>query len=50
MPAWPTRFIILFGSGLAIINYLVMAYLDVIHPDESTVDESDAAFRPTPRQ
>lgn len=50
VPAWPTRFIILFGSGLAIINYLVMAYLDVIHPDESAVDESDAAFRPTPRQ
>ena len=50
VPAWPTRFMILFGSGLAIVNYLVMAYLDVIHPDESAVDESDAAFRPTPRQ
>jgi len=50
VPAWPTRFIILFGSGLAIVNYLVMAYLDVIHPDESVVDESDAAFRPAPRK
>ena len=50
VPAWPTRFLILVGSALAIVNYLVMAYLDVIHPDESAVDESDAAFRPTPRQ
>jgi len=52
VPAWPTRFMILFGSVLAIINYLVMAYLDVVHPGDanSAMDESDAAFRPTPRQ
>jgi len=52
VPAWPTRFMILFGSVLAIINYLVMAYLDVVHPGDanSAVDESDAAFRPMPKQ
>lgn len=32
VPAWPTRFIILFGSALAIANYLIMAYLDVMQP------------------
>lgn len=32
VPAWPTRFIILFGSALAIANYLIMAYLDVMRP------------------
>jgi len=52
VPAWPTRFIILFGSALAIINYLVMAYLDVVHPSDADggVDERDAAFRPAPRR
>ena len=32
VPAWPTRFIILIGSALAIINYLVVAYFDVVRP------------------
>lgn len=52
VPAWPTRFMILFGSVLAIINYLVMAYLDVFRPGDPNggVDESDAAFRPAPRR
>ena len=41
VPSWPTRFMILFGSGLACLNYLVMAYLDVFRPDqlETAVDE-----------
>lgn len=29
VPAWPTRFIILIGSALAVLNYLVVAWLDV---------------------
>jgi TRAP-type C4-dicarboxylate transport system permease small subunit len=33
VPSWPTRFMILIGSALATINYLVMAYLDVFHPE-----------------
>jgi TRAP-type C4-dicarboxylate transport system permease small subunit len=45
VPAWPTRFLILVGSVLAIINYLVVAYLDIVRPAGS-VDEDDAAFRP----
>lgn len=52
VPAWPTRFIILVGSALAIVNYLVMAYLDVVHPSDADggMDERDATFRPMPRR
>ncbi len=32
VPSWPTRFIILVGGGLAVINYLVMAFLDLFSP------------------
>jgi TRAP-type C4-dicarboxylate transport system permease small subunit len=41
VPSWPTRFMILFGGGLACLNYLVMAYLDVFRPDQldSAADE-----------
>jgi len=48
VPAWPTRFLILVGSALAIVNYLVMAYLDVVRPGdaEGAADESDTEFRP----
>ena len=34
VPAWPTRFIILIGSALAVLNYLVVAFLDVLAPRE----------------
>lgn len=34
VPSWPTRFMILFGGGLASLNYFVMAYLDVFRPDQ----------------
>jgi TRAP-type C4-dicarboxylate transport system permease small subunit len=34
IPSWPTRFIILLGSGLAVINYLVLAWLDVFGKEE----------------
>ena len=32
VPTWPTRFTILFGSGLATVNYVVLAWLDVFGP------------------
>lgn len=32
IPSWPTRFTILIGSGLAVLNYLVLAFLDVFGP------------------
>lgn len=43
VPAWPTRFMILLGGGLAFLNYLVLAYLDVFRPEElgSEVEDQD---------
>jgi len=43
---------ILFGSALAIVNYLVMAYLDVIRPESTnaTADAADPSFRPVSKQ
>lgn len=40
VPSWPARWTVLIGSGLAVINYLVMAYIDVFKPDllDSEVD------------
>ncbi|MEP1209541.1 MAG: TRAP transporter small permease [Rhizobiaceae bacterium] len=32
VPSWPARWTVLIGSGLAMINYLVMAYIDVFKP------------------
>ena len=45
VPAWPTRFTILFGSTIAFLNYLIMAYLDIFQPEklDSEVDP-DAKF------
>jgi TRAP-type C4-dicarboxylate transport system permease small subunit len=34
VPVWPTRFVILLGSALAILNYLVAAMIDVAGLDE----------------
>lgn len=41
VPAWPTRFMILFGGSLAAINYLIMAYLDLFRPEllDAEVDD-----------
>lgn len=33
VPSWPARWTVLFGSVLAMINYLVMAYIDVFQPE-----------------
>ena len=40
VPSWPARWTVLVGSALALINYLVMAYIDVFEPDllDSKVD------------
>ena len=33
VPSWPARWTVLIGSGLAMINYLVMAYIDIFQPE-----------------
>mgnify|MGYP003999001565 CR=1 FL=1 len=40
VPAWPARWTVLGGSALALVNYCVMAYLDVFNPEalDSEVD------------
>ena len=42
VPSWPTRFTILIGSALAVINYLVLAYLDVFGPQTDGKIKYDA--------
>lgn len=51
VPSWPTRFIILFGSALAVVNYIVLAYRDVVQPrnEAGGIDDADADFRPAAR-
>ena len=41
VPSWPARWTVLVGSGIAMLNYLVMAYIDVFKPEllNSEVDE-----------
>jgi TRAP-type C4-dicarboxylate transport system permease small subunit len=34
MPVWPMRFVIIVGAGLAIVNYVVAALIDVFGFDE----------------
>lgn len=33
VPSWPARWTVMIGSALAMINYLVMAYIDVFKPE-----------------
>ncbi len=33
VPSWPARWTVIVGSALALINYLVMAYLDIFNPE-----------------
>ena len=48
VPAWPTRFTILFGSAIATISYLLIAYIDIFKPSElptninSQINQSDS--------
>jgi TRAP-type C4-dicarboxylate transport system permease small subunit len=39
VPSWPARWTVLIGSGLAMINYLVMAYIDVFKPNGTDSDK-----------
>ena len=41
VPSWPARWTVLIGSGLAMINYLVMAYIDVFEPERLVPEVSD---------
>ena len=40
VPVWPTRFMIIFGSCLAVLNYLIIAYLDIFAPEDPGADVS----------
>lgn len=44
VPSWPARWTVLIGSGLAVINYLVMAYIDIFRPEllDSEVPTGDS--------
>ncbi len=33
VPSWPARWTVLLGSALAVINYVVMAYIDIFKPE-----------------
>ena len=40
VPSWPARWTVIGGSALALVNYLVMAYIDLFKPEllDSEVD------------
>ncbi len=44
VPSWPARWTVMGGSALALINYCVMAYVDIFHPElmDSEVDPNAA--------
>ena len=46
VPSWPARWTVLVGSGLAMINYLVMAYIDIFQPEllDSEADPDAASL------
>ena len=49
VPSWPARWTVLVGSGLAMLNYLVMAYIDIFQPellDSELALVRDLAHRP----
>ena len=33
VPTWPARWTVMFGSLIALLNYMVLAYIDVFRPD-----------------
>ena len=41
VPSWPARWTVLIGSGLAMINYLVLAYIDVFELEHLNPEGSD---------
>ena len=40
VPSWPARWTVLIGSGLAMINYMVMAYIDLFKPGTMDLERS----------
>ena len=46
VPSWPARWTVLVGSALALINYCVMAYIDIFKPEllDSEVDPDAPAL------
>jgi len=38
VPSWPARWTVLIGSAVAMINYLVLAYIDVFEPGNVEAD------------
>ena len=42
VPSWPARWTVLIGSGLAMINYLVLAYIDVFDLERLDSEGSDS--------
>ena len=45
VPVWPTRLMVLFGSALAVLNYVVAALIDVFRLED---DQASAAAPETP--
>ena len=41
VPSWPARWTVLMGSAIALINYLVLAYLDVFKPKSLNSEMQD---------
>lgn len=41
VPVWPTRFMVIVGTALAIVNYVVAALIDVFELDDSGRDSAD---------
>ncbi|MDP7624865.1 MAG: hypothetical protein QF493_07910, partial [Rhodospirillales bacterium] len=33
VPSWPARWTVLLGSALAVVNYAVLAYIDIFKPE-----------------
>lgn len=46
VPVWPTRFMVLFGSALAVLNYLVAALIDVLGLEDSGAPVGEADMAP----
>ena len=43
VPSWPARWTVLIGSGIAMMNYLVLAYIDVFKLELLDPEVTDAA-------
>ncbi|MGE0564317.1 MAG: TRAP transporter small permease [Pseudolabrys sp.] len=43
VPSWPARWTVMLGSALAMLNYLVMAYIDVFKPKQVDAEASSGS-------